>query len=70
MRPVDTPWEAAMVLAAFTGARRSEVLALRWRDVDLEAGWAAVSHQVQRVDGVLCAGTEDRACRPGRSAGH
>lgn len=52
---VGTPWEPAIVLAAFTGARRSEVLALRWQDVDVEAGWAAVSRQVQRAGGVLCA---------------
>lgn len=31
-------WEMPMYLAAFTGARRAEVLALRWDDVDFDRG--------------------------------
>jgi integrase len=50
----DDRLAAAFVLLATTGARRGEVLGLRWADVDLDAGRAAirqtviaVHHQVQ-----------------------
>jgi integrase len=33
----DSPYALALLLAATTGARRSEVLGLRWKDVDLNA---------------------------------
>jgi integrase len=33
-----SPWEIPMLLASTTGARRSEVLALAWEDVDLKSG--------------------------------
>ncbi len=39
-------WELPIVLAVSTGARRSEILAIRWADVDLDSGrvrlWGAV----------------------------
>lgn len=44
-------WEIPVLLAATTGARRSEVLALRWRDVDLENGRIWITRSVQRVNG-------------------
>ncbi|MGA2037622.1 MAG: site-specific integrase [Acidimicrobiales bacterium] len=43
----NTLWEIALILAAWTGARRSEVLALRWSDLDLEAGTATFSRTLQ-----------------------
>jgi len=42
-----TPWEVPLTLAAWTGARRSEVLALRWRDTDLDAGTAMIRRTLQ-----------------------
>jgi integrase len=35
-------------LAAYTGARRGELLGLRWRDIDLEAGFMSVRQQISR----------------------
>lgn len=40
---------AAYVLAASTGMRRGEVLGLRWSDVDLDAGTAAVRQTIVNV---------------------
>jgi integrase len=37
-----TPWGLPVMIAATTGMRRSEVLALRWSDVDLDAGTASI----------------------------
>ncbi len=34
----DTEWEMPLLVAAATGARRSEVLALRWSDLALDTG--------------------------------
>jgi integrase len=42
-----------LALAASTGLRRGELLALRWRDVDLEAGSLRVVASLQRVDAGL-----------------
>lgn len=42
-------WEVPLLLAATTGARRSEVLALTWRHVDLDAGRLEVVASLQRV---------------------
>jgi integrase len=42
-----------LVLAATTGMRRSEVLALRWSQVDLDAGLARVKASLQLVAGEL-----------------
>jgi integrase len=40
-----------VVVALDTGLRISELLGLRWRDVDLEARLVSVQHQLQRIDG-------------------
>jgi integrase len=40
--------EALFVLALTTGLRQGEALALRWEDIDLEAGILTVKRQVQR----------------------
>jgi integrase len=46
-------FHAAYVLAVYLGLRRAEVLGLRWKDIDLEAGWLQVTQTLQRVDGEL-----------------
>jgi integrase len=43
---------AACVLVLVLGLRRSEVLGLRWQDIDFEAGQFTPVKQVQRVKGV------------------
>lgn len=42
-----------LVVVALLGLRRSEVLGLRWEDVDLERGTLSVRHGLHRVDGQL-----------------
>jgi integrase len=42
---------AAIVTSLGTGLRRGELLALRWGDVDLEAGLLTVQRAIERVDG-------------------
>lgn len=42
-----------MLLGAATGARRGELLALRWSDVDLDAGILRISRSVGLVGGQL-----------------
>lgn len=37
-----TPWGLPVLIAATTGMRRSEVLTLKWTDVDLDAGTASI----------------------------
>jgi integrase len=55
----------ALVLCAATGLRRGELMALKWRDVDLSAGTLAVRGTVNRVDGklVITEPKSDRARR-------
>lgn len=48
-----TPWEIAILLSATTGARRNEVLGLRWANLDLELGRVAFAEALARVDGKL-----------------
>jgi integrase len=48
--------EALYVLAVTTGMRRGELLALRWRDVDLDQGALAVTGSLQRIGGALTIG--------------
>jgi integrase len=51
---VGTTWEIAVLLAATTGARRGEVLGLRWSDVDLDRGRVRIDEALQRMpDGTL-----------------
>jgi integrase len=40
----STPYGMPVLLAATTGARRSEILALTWREVDLSTGTVSVLH--------------------------
>jgi integrase len=44
-----TPWSAFFTLAFCTGARRAELAALRWSNVDLERGTVTISESVVRT---------------------
>jgi integrase len=46
----------AIALAALTGARRGELVALRWSDVDLETGTIRIERAVTVVEGVSIVG--------------
>jgi integrase len=46
----STPYYALFYLALFTGMRRSELLALRWSDIDLLLGQISVNHTLHRLD--------------------
>lgn len=54
---------ALYALAVATGMRQGELLALRWEDVDLEAGAVAVRHTLQRRTKDLAEPKTDRARR-------
>jgi len=45
----STPYHALFYLAIYTGMRRSELLALRWCDVDLTLGEVSVSRSVHHL---------------------
>jgi integrase len=48
-----TPWDLLMLVALCTGARRSEVAALRWSSIDLERGRATIAESLSPTkDGV------------------
>ena len=61
----DTPYEIPVLLAATTGARRGEVLAFRWSDLDVTTGRLRVTGSLQEVPGGLerLAPKTDRARR-------
>ena len=44
-----TPYYALFYTALFTGMRRSELLALRWQDVDLLLGQISVNHSLHQL---------------------
>jgi integrase len=48
----DHPWRALWHLAVGTGARRGELLGLRWKEVDLDASQVTISRALSVVDGV------------------
>lgn len=47
---------AAYHLVALRGLRRGEAAGLRWRDVDLDAGVATISQQLQQYGGHMVVG--------------
>ena len=49
----STDLHMPLLLALGTGMRRSELLGLRWSDVDLEAGTATVNQSLQEAGGEL-----------------
>ena len=46
----DEPWFALYALAITTGMRRGELLALKWSDIDMEAGTVRVEKSLRQVD--------------------
>jgi integrase len=48
----DPVLATAIALAALTGARRGELAALRWSDVDLASGYLTIARSINVVDGV------------------
>jgi len=52
----DPVLAAAIALAALTGARRGELVALRWSDIDLEAGAVSIERGITVVDKVAIEG--------------
>jgi integrase len=50
---IGTTWEVPVLLAVTTGARRSEVLAVHWSGVDLDAATVRIDQGLARVDGTL-----------------
>jgi integrase len=50
------PWDVAVALALGVTLRREEVLALRWSDVDLDAGRLTVERTLTYADGTLHVG--------------
>jgi integrase len=46
-----TLWELPMFLAAFTGARRGEVLAIGWEHVDFDRARVKITRSLERLDG-------------------
>ncbi len=60
----DIEFADYIVLAAATGARRSELVALRWADVDLDRGSVAISRGiVASLDGLVEKDTKTHAAR-------
>lgn len=45
-----TVWEMPMLLSAWTGARRSEVLGLAWEGIDLERGTMRITRTLQKAE--------------------
>ena len=48
----DPVLATAIALAALTGARRGELVALRWSDIDLDTAHLTISRSISVVDGV------------------
>ena len=46
-----TVWEMPLFLAAYTGARRGEVLAIGWGDIDWERGRVRITRSLERING-------------------
>lgn len=51
----EDPLEALYVLALTSGLRQGELLALKWADVDLDAGKARIQRTVRRIPGAVIA---------------
>ncbi|WP_353915164.1 site-specific integrase [Dehalococcoides mccartyi] len=47
----ETPYFALFYLALFTGLRRSELLALKWSDIDLNMGQLSISRSLHSLAG-------------------
>jgi integrase len=62
----ETPFYALIYLALATGARIGELLALRWRDIDLDRASLHVSRTARRVTGKGIAYSEPKTHRSRR----
>ena len=62
----ETPFYALAYLALATGARMGELLALRWRDADLDRGSLQVTRTARRVTGKGIAYSEPKTHRSRR----
>jgi integrase len=60
-----TRLQVPVALAIYTGMRRGEILALRWQDVDLEAGYATVCRALEFTKANGCVFKEPKS-RKGR----
>lgn len=47
----QTPWYALFCFAAYTGCRRSEILGVRWEDIDFDRGTVSIVQTTHRVTG-------------------
>jgi integrase len=47
------PWSVLLTLALMSGLRRGELCGLRWADLDLEAGWLAVTQTCEQAGRVF-----------------
>jgi integrase len=52
----EDPLHPALMLMAYYGLRRGEVLGLRWTDIDTDAGLIRIGNQLQRIRGELIQG--------------
>ena len=63
----DSPYYALFYLALFTGMRRSELLALRWSDLDLSLGQASVERGLHQFGDGSYAFTEVKSAKSRRT---
>lgn len=49
----NTMWEVPVLLAAYTGARRGEVLAIAWDQVDFDIGRIRITRSLERLEGMF-----------------
>jgi integrase len=65
-----TRWDAAIMLALSTGARRGEIAALRWEDVNLETGSDGIERGAVTIRRAFCetkAGVEVKSTKTERA---
>ncbi len=63
----DTPYHALFYTALFTGMRRSELLALRWQDVDLMLGQVYVNRSLHHLKDGSYVFTEPKSTKSRRT---
>lgn len=61
-----TRWEALYHLAVYAGLRQGELLALRWSDINWQAGLVSIQRQVQQVTGHGTLFSEPKSARSRR----
>ncbi|MFC1987643.1 site-specific integrase [Chloroflexota bacterium] len=63
----STPYYELFYLALFTGMRRSELLALRWQDIDIISGQVSVSRSLHHLKDGSYVFTEPKSARSRRT---